>query len=136
MSQWIIMVLVIGGRDFFSPPNEGKDYTCYIVFAVYTANWVIIYYLINTLYKNLKNQLNKASQNILRLGSYESQQCQLMQNKYTLCCVGNGHRKKRDVQGDLWDCGGSLGSLPRDLVGTCIIHLNTTLHARKFAVQF
>ena len=25
--EWIILVLVMGGRDYISAPNEGKDYT-------------------------------------------------------------------------------------------------------------
>ena len=35
-------VLVIGGRDYMGPPNEGKDYTWYKRYI--SANRVIIYY--------------------------------------------------------------------------------------------
>ena len=30
-------------RDYFQPPNEGKDYTWYIS-GIFPANWVIIYF--------------------------------------------------------------------------------------------
>ena len=55
--------MVIGARDFFKPPNEGKDYSWYIS-GKKTANWVNICFLSPiTIYKNLKTlltiQLNK-----------------------------------------------------------------------------
>ena len=41
MIQWIILVLVIGGRDYITP--QKAIFTWYI--SLYTANLVITYYL-------------------------------------------------------------------------------------------
>ena len=41
--EWTILVLVMGGTDYISAPNEGKDYTLYFFGDIVHANSMIIY---------------------------------------------------------------------------------------------